>query len=123
MATQEIAVKIRSQTDEVSIGSVQLEIWDQKERMRRALKLLALLWGIGIFCVILPLVHFFLVPSFLIAGPIAASIVYAKDRMILGGKGLCPHCKQDLPIAKTQDQWPISDLCTVCQSALSIEKV
>ena len=122
MSSQDIAVRIQSQSGEVTTGSVHLQIWDQKERMKRALRLLALCWGIGLFCVILPLVHFFLVPSFLIAGPICASIVYAKDRMILGGKGTCPHCKKDLPIAKSPDRWPLSDLCTACQNAVSIEK-
>lgn len=119
---ESLPVSIRSERNsQTSKGEILIQFWNKKERTKRALKFGGMCWGFAIVCVFIPLLHFILVPGFLIAGPIVAFVVLSRESAILGGKGLCPYCNAALPIARAPYRFPISDLCTQCQSSLKIE--
>jgi hypothetical protein len=115
-----VQVELVSASDKKSRGEVQAKYYEQKERRKRALKGLGICWGIGLFCVIIPLAHFILVPSFLLAGPIAAFFMYMQIDMILGGSGTCPVCGKPFAVARTRIQWPINDVCSACHNSVKI---
>jgi hypothetical protein len=120
--TQNIGVRIGSERDKrVSEGEIRVQFWDKRERTFRALKFGGLCWVVALISVVLPLVHFVLVPGFLIAGPVVAYILYGQESVVLGGQGTCPYCSAALPIVRTAFRFPISDLCAQCQSRLVIE--
>ena len=102
-------------------GTVRLQHWERPERMRRALKMGGMTWGIALACVLIPLAHFVLVPGFLLAGPIVAYFVFQQTDVVLGGEGTCPRCLKPIQISRTKLQWPISDLCIHCQSTVEIQ--
>ncbi len=102
-------------------GQVQVLFWSKKERTLRALKFGGMCWGAAVISVIFPLVHFVLVPGFLLAGPIVVYLVMRQESVIVGGEGTCPRCKAALPIARTSYRFPFSDLCTQCQSSVKVE--
>ena len=70
-----------------------------QERMIRALKMGGLCWGFALVSILIPLAHFVLVPSFLIAGPIVGMYFYRLESMVIGGSGNCPACQKPFQIA------------------------
>lgn len=80
-------------------------------------------WGAAIVAVFIPFLHFFLVPGFLLAGPVVVFVLMGQESVILGGEGTCPHCKADLPIARASHRFPFSDLCTSCQCSVTVDQL
>ena len=103
-----------------SPGKITVQFWDSKDRTRRAFKFWGICWGGAMFAVILPLIHFVLVPSLLLAGPCVAVYLLTRESVVLGGQGTCPACQAALPIARTAYRFPISDVCSSCQSWVKI---
>jgi hypothetical protein len=66
-------VTLISPNEKKTIGIAQIQEWNQKERLKRALKTLGISWGLAIVSVLIPLAHFILVPGFLLAGPFVTS--------------------------------------------------
>jgi hypothetical protein len=118
-----IPVMIKSANNLESHGEVWLRNWEKKERTLRAFKSLGICWGLAIVTVFIPLAHFILVPSFLLAGPVLFFMTISQEQVILGGKGICPKCKKEFNIVRSQVKWPISDLCNHCQTQLKIETI
>src|SRR4051812_39604493 len=102
-------------------GEIQIQYWNKKERTLRALKFGGMCWGGAVVAVFMPLVHFVLVPCLIIAGPIMFFFVADRESVVLGGVGVCPGCSAALPIARAAVKFPLSDLCTSCQSTVKID--
>ena len=113
-------VNIVGSSDKASQGDIFIQRLDKSARLRRALKIGAIFWGIGIFCILIPVLHFVLVPAFMLLGPVVGYVIYQTEGMVLGGVGICPNCSEKLPIEKSKEEWPLSDLCTHCHSAVKI---
>ncbi|MGE0616581.1 MAG: hypothetical protein AB7P04_13175, partial [Bacteriovoracia bacterium] len=75
----------------------------------------------AIVSVLIPLLQFVLVPSFLIAGPIVALVIMRRQGVVLGGSGDCPHCKKQMKIVRSLPRFPLTDLCDHCQQSVKIE--
>lgn len=120
---EEVVINIRGGMESAPTkGHVSIITWSAQERSRRALKLLGACWGIGLFCVILPLVHFVLVPGMLIAGMIGFVHMSKQTTLVLGGKGICPECQKEFRIAKAVDQFPMAETCESCNASVSVTK-
>ena len=92
-------------------------------RVARAAKMLALMWALAIVSILVPGVHFILVPGFLVAGPVLAFKVARERSLVLGGEGTCPACGELVPISKGAEEWPQTDVCLHCQAFLRIEEL
>lgn len=103
-------------------GKVEIARWSAKERSRRALRALAICWGIGLFCVILPIIHFFAVPGLFVAGIVMFVRLSAQESLVLGGEGTCPDCDKTFHIAKATDRFPMDELCEHCRTSVSISR-
>lgn len=119
--TSEMAVVLRANERQEAPGVVRLLEWGKRDRLKRALKALALCWGAAVGSVLIPLVHFILPPLLLIAGPIVAYVIYHRERIIDGGKGTCPNCSEPFSIVKGAVKWPLKDLCPACQTPVQVE--
>lgn len=95
-------------------GEIFVQYLDSRQRLLRSLKVMGLIWGLALVSIFIPLAHFVLVPSFLIAGPIVARQIYQQEKIVLGGKGLCPKCHQDFQIVKGELTFPLTDVCGKC---------
>jgi len=62
------------------------------DRVRRALLGLAACWGAAVAAVFLPVLHFVLVPTLLLAGPLLAFARLGEKRTVTGITGPCPVC-------------------------------
>lgn len=81
-------------------ASVRLRSWTSGERRIRALRAWAVCWGLAVPAVFLPVLHFVLVPSLLVAGPIAGLLRLREEQTVLGASGACPACgeSQSFPV-------------------------
>jgi hypothetical protein len=104
-----------------TVGEVRLQSWSPSGRWARAAKTLAVLWGLAIVSVLVPVAHFLLVPGLLVAGPIVAFRIAHERSMVLGGEGLCPACGKVVSISRCADEWPLTDMCQHCQGFLQID--
>lgn len=117
-----VAVDLKGFAETTTPGEVRIQIWDKKARLKRATKFWGAFWLMALVSVFIPGLHFILVPALLIIGPMIAWTIYQQDRVILGGEGKCPDCGATLQIARAQDHWPLSDLCTQCYRTVKIQK-
>jgi hypothetical protein len=86
------------------------------------MKFLGIAWGLGLFCVLIPLVHFVAVPALFIAGIIGFARMSGQDSLILGGEGTCPECGKTFRIAKATNRFPMDELCEHCRTSVSISR-
>ncbi len=117
-----LKVYVKGDSGEITTpGEIRIQNWSQHERTMRALKFGGACWAASLVSILIPLLHFVLVPGLLLAGPILAFIIVGQENVVLGGEGTCPKCQAFLPIARSAFRFPISDICTHCQSGLKIE--
>jgi len=104
-----------------SSGVVILRKYDEKERLNRTIKYgAACLIGAAV-SVFLPLLHFVLVPGFIIAA-IAVAVINNRPSNIHRAKAKCPECSVDFVISKGKPVFPIDDVCASCHHKITITK-
>lgn len=97
-----------------SKGVVTLLRVHERDRLRRAIRIGGIGFGLCLFSVFLPILHFVLVPGLLVGSVVVAFWTYAQSGWIMGGEGTCPACSQPFRIAKDRERWPIQDRCEKC---------
>lgn len=115
-------VLIETKRNLSSAGIAYIRSWSPKQRIIRALLTLLAVWIVAALAVLIPILHFILVPLLLLLGPIIASIVYTKKSAVIGGDGVCPACKEKFEVASSRDSWPLSDICSHCSERVKISK-
>jgi hypothetical protein len=96
-ATGEAAGVVRVATafryfEQSSEAAARVAVYGRADRVRRAVLGLLACWGAACAAVFLPVLHFVLVPSLLIAGPWLAFVRLGERRTVLGVEGPCPAC-------------------------------
>ena len=119
--TQQIQFKSQK-TGKSESAEMKLVVFTAQEQKARGLKTLAMFWGIGLLCVLIPIAHFFLVPGFLIGGIVAAKRRWNRAREGVEARGQCPECHRSIGIdlEKNGDlpQWRD---CPECGDALELQ--
>lgn len=118
-----IPVLLLGKPDKRSEGRVRIQRWSTAQRTSRAGKTFLIWFAVALLSVAIPLLHFFLVPLFLLIAVVLSAFAYAQESAVLGGEAICPFCGKPFPIAKTRDRWPLDDICTQCSRHVSIVKV
>ena len=92
------------------------------DRMRRAARAWAGCWGAAVVAVFLPVLHFILVPSLLLGGPLYAMVMMRERVTVLGADGACPACgAEQHPRMKTGASDRMEFRCDSCRRALVIK--
>jgi len=121
MKSQEtIQVVIEGSQGRLGSGTVEKRVFEKKERTVRAFKAWGAAWGLALVSILIPMLHFLLVPFFLISGPFIFYWILGQEQVILGGKGECPECKKEFKIVRSPVKWPITDLCNHCQAQVKV---
>lgn len=91
------------------------------ERLFRAARALAGCWGLGVVSVFIPLAHFFLVPGFLLLGPVLAVQRLGEAVTVVKARGACPACGQPLDVT-LKDRWKpaIPVRCAACRRRIEL---
>lgn len=90
-------------------------------RAARALRVLALCWGLAIAAVFLPLLHFVLVPGLLLLGPILALGRRRERCTVLSARGACPACGAEIHVLVGQGAAAAMPMrCESCRRAIEL---
>jgi len=119
---EEIAVIVNASNGSALDAEVQKVHLPAGERLARAGKRLGILWGAAIVCLFIPIVHFLLVPLFLITGLALAIVAFLGSIRIIGSELICPDCKNTFNLPETRESWPIDYSCPRCTRYLWIER-
>lgn len=117
-------VSFKSSNNESSMNAeLQITFYDDKDRLKRALKRLGLFWLLAIGSLPIIFAHWVLVPGFFIAGPIAAMMVYRIDQAFDNASGQCPNCSEQITIKmEPKDSLPKWTYCPSCNNSIQINR-
>lgn len=87
----------------------------------QSLKKLSLFWGIGFLCVFIPMLHFFLVPGFIIAGIYSFLKQYKNTHHLLAGSFRCPSCDETSEVKNLYFHEDSKISCSNCARQLTIK--
>jgi hypothetical protein len=93
----------------------------RRQRILRAAGVLVACWGIGVVSILIPLLHFILVPGFLIAGPVLAIRRLGEKVTVLGARGTCPACTREQEFgvrSRWREELPVT--CQACSRGLQL---
>lgn len=97
-----------------SPGTVIVHPLSKTEKLIKACKKLGLFWALAVFSVLVPVLHFFLVPLFLVLGIYLALRSYKSLGQVVSGETRCPHCQSEIHIKPGDLQWPLTEICQTC---------
>lgn len=115
-------VLLQTLDGKTATGNLRLSDSSLKDRNLVALKRLATFWGIALPCVLIPMLHFVLVPAFVLTDIIAAIRGWFVSTWIEGGQATCPHCGSVLDFPRKPYQAMFREKCSVCLHGLSIQR-
>ena len=106
----------------VGLGRVSIREFTANQKLLNAFKKLMLFWMAAIFCIVIPALHFILVPLFFILGIISFSKTIKLNGKVIKGQAECPYCKQSIQIHPALLAWPLKEICQSCGRAVRINK-
>ncbi|MFM6928837.1 MAG: hypothetical protein ACKOX6_10265 [Bdellovibrio sp.] len=115
-----IEIQGKANSEKYEYGFAEVRVYSQRETLMKVVKALAVFWGLAIFSILLPVVHFVLVPLFLFLGVFMAFRARKYHEEMLSGEINCPHCGSLVKIGKAPILWPLSEICQNCASVVRI---
>lgn len=115
------AVSIQSHSKR-STGKIQVTPLREPERRQRALKRFGILFGLMIFSIFLPLVHFFLVPL-LFFGSFAMGVITYRTVDEWNCDFACNECQAPLKQVILKRKYPLVVTCSSCGVNLLLRAV
>lgn len=94
----------------------------KKDVIILSIKKLGLFWGLAIISILIPILHFVLVPAFLLAGVYAFSSQFKNTHHLTKGGGTCPGCNKFFSIKNINFFEGKKISCELCMEQLAIEK-
>ena len=118
--SQQIAIK-GNDAAKGGVGQLYSLQYSSGERMGRAIKVLLICLVLALITAFIPIAHFFLVPLFLIAGPVMAVMKYKLGSALEKVEGSCPECGDAVEIAlDATDILPKRTYCPSCNKPLQL---
>lgn len=115
-----IAVVVRAYDGRTSTGSMEVRRVGLGRRAGRALRALAVCWGFAVIALLVPLLHWVLVPLLLLLGPVVAARAFARDRQVCGGGGRCPACAGPVAFMGSARPEAFQQTCPGCRLSLEV---
>ncbi len=106
--------------EKLSLGGVTVRSLSRAERIQRGAKVTGIAWGVAILCVFIPILHFVLVPSFLIGGLVLGVMNSMERGQIVSSHLGCPNCSAEVPLVNESVSWPKQIRCSSCSVTLAI---
>ena len=91
-------------------------------RAFRGARTWVLCWIAAAACVPIPILHFILVPGFLILGPILGWRASRATSLVVGGSFRCARCSAEQSIGTPEVAWPAEVSCSDCGVGLELRK-
>lgn len=113
-------IQATAYSDKIEYGTAEVLALSKDQLFFKALAYLTACWCTAIVCILVPALHFVLVPAFFFLGIFLAVRVTKQRHLILSGQITCPHCSQEVILLKSAADWPHSEICQNCSSVLRI---
>jgi hypothetical protein len=107
-------------TNKQASGEVMVERWTGAQRLWRTAKVLLSMTVVTVASAFVPILHFVLVPLFLVITLVSTSVTYAKRKRIRGGIATCPLCGKRFTLMFGAARLPFQDHCTECNRTVTI---
>jgi hypothetical protein len=115
------AIVMKGNDSDASVAELHSRSFSSTERLSRAGKVLAIAWLLALITAFIPIAHFFLVPLFLIAGPVMAVLKYKLETALEKAHGVCPECSKPVDIMlEPTDKLPKRTYCPECNKPLQL---
>lgn len=115
------AILIKGNETKPCAGELHSCSFSSAERMSRAAKVLGVAWLLALITAFIPIAHFFLVPLFLIAGPVMGFMKYKAETVLEKVSGDCPECSKEVDIVlEPSDKLPKRTYCPDCNKPLQL---
>lgn len=103
-----------------TVGKIEVREIPQAERVQRGMKIGGALLVAAIVSVFVPVLHFILVPGFLILGLVFGFTTYLTRSEVLEGQFDCPVCGQLNELPKQSLELPCGRRCLKCHYDLTL---
>jgi len=114
-------VVMRNNSGQENPGVLHTTLYDQSEAFQRASKMAGLFILLAFVTLFIPLAHFILVPSFLIAAVVVPRLIYKIREASERVQGVCPSCGKEVSIKlDANDRLPLWRYCPDCDNSLQL---
>ncbi len=120
---QKIKIRIENLGDQFAEYDFVLTEYDRNSRLKLALKKLFIYWSLALFFILIPVLHFILVPLFFILGAVIFARQMSQATIISQAQAHCPNCKQELILKNIKPKFPINDFCPHCRHGYRIHNI
>ena len=100
----------------------QIEVWSKAKRNGQAAASFFGCLVLAAVTVFVPLLHFFLVPGFLIAAPVSAYLLSRREGKIVHAETRCPSCANPIDVDGIPLKFPVYRRCAQCAQVVLIER-
>lgn len=104
----------------VSTGTVEVVNYSASERRQRALIVFLIGISLSTVSVVVPILHFLLVPLGLVITILLTKNRLKTESIITSGTGTCPACQAPFQIMKRKYHFPFTDVCEKCSRIINI---
>lgn len=119
-----IKVKHRTNASMFYSTHIQIKPLTAQQRFLLGSKFLAISFVAALFFVLIPILHFILVPLALIVGLVMFIQGLSTQEYRLETHLICPQCQKNFTLkAAPQNRWPIKENCPECRAEIIIEKL
>jgi hypothetical protein len=103
-------------------GSSQLNVTTMLKvrRVMTAAKYLLVSWVVAALCILLPVVHFFLVPMGVLTGIVLFFRKMSQIYFTNGGVIACPKCQSKLSVTSKSFNFPLKEFCPTCRTEVVV---
>lgn len=112
-------LSIRDSSREPTSALLEIEPLSPQSRLGRGVVRLVVCWGLAVACILVPLLHFVLVPGFFIAGPVLAWLAARDTVVVKSARITCPKCGKETGIEPGTTGWPVPLRCSLCSTTFS----
>lgn len=119
--TQSVEIHSRNNRDlPPSKGQIKIVEWSKQERLKNAIKTLGMYFAFTCFSVMIPVLHYVLVPTLFVVMFIMAMDKYTQQKYNEGGEGVCPGCSEKIILEKSKFKERLTDTCGKCHDDVEI---
>jgi flagellar biosynthesis protein FlhB len=101
-------------------GKSEVVVLDSSHRTMRALKKAGVFFGIAVVSVLVPMLHFVLVPGFLIVSGVVFAKTMSETKIATSIEAVCPNCKQTMGLHGIFKMSGTKETCPNCRQLLKV---
>ncbi|MDH5325348.1 MAG: hypothetical protein OEZ68_02285 [Gammaproteobacteria bacterium] len=122
MPTQEQQTVTIQQGDSHSEAVLYWQQFSKQDRLKRALAALAICWLAAGVTLFIPILHFILVPSLLLTGPILFYVKFKQEDLMEKVDGVCTDSGEAVTIElESNAKLPLWTYCPACKKSIQIK--